>query len=90
MRNKIGKILKTIGKNILAFFGGAVLGVASVVFFILPRGLEKIAAGKEPLAAIALVPVLLIIYGLLGVIIGGFGGIIAYNAIKLILRRSRH
>lgn len=85
----LAKTFKVIGKNILAFLGGAVLGVASVIFFFLPRSLEKIAAGKEPLAAIALVPVFLIIYGLLGIVIGGFGAIIIYNIIKLSLKRRK-
>jgi hypothetical protein len=88
---KAGKTLKILGKNILAFLIGAALGVASVILFILPSALEKALAGKEPGAvlagAIALPAVFLVIYGVLGAIVGGLGAIIIYNIAKLILRR---
>jgi len=87
------KTLKIIGKNILAFLIGAAIGVAVVIKFILPYALEKALVGKEPGAvlagAIALPPVLLIIYGAIGIIVGGFGTVIIYNIVKLILKRRR-
>ena len=87
----VTKTLKIIGKNILAFLIGAAVGVAVVIKFILPWALEEALASKEPGAvlagAIALPPVFLIIYGALGIIIGGFGAVIIYNIARLILKR---
>ena len=85
------KILKIIGKNMLAFLIGAAIGVAVVIKFILPRALKEALTGEDPGAvlagAIALPPVFLIIYGALGIIVGGFGAVIIYNIIKLILKK---
>ena len=89
----IAKILKIIGKNLLAFLIGAAVGVAVVIRFILPYTLEKALAGKDFGAvlagAIALPVVFLIIYGALGIIIGGFGAVIIYNIARLIFKRRR-
>lgn len=89
----IAKTLKIIGKNILVFLPGAIIGVAVVIRFILPWALEKALAGKEPGAvfagAIILPPVFLILYGALGIIIGGFGAVIIYNMVRLILKKRR-
>ena len=86
---RVGKILKAIAKNILAFFSGAVLGIITVIILFFPRAVEKMAGGKEGLAVIALAPVFLIIYGVIGVIIGGFSCVIIYNIAKLTLRRKK-
>lgn len=87
----IAKILKIIGKNITAFLIGAAIGLAVVIKFILPWALKEALAGKASGAAlagaIALPPVFLIIYGALGIIIGGFGAVVIYNLAKLILKR---
>ena len=85
----IGKVLKIMGKNILAFISGAVLGIITVIVLFFPRAIEKMAGGKEGLAVIALAPVFLIIYGGIGIITGGFSGIVIYNIVKLILRRKK-
>ena len=85
----MGKIFKIIGKNVLAFLSGAVLGIITVIVLILPGTVGKMAGGKEGLAIIALIPVFLIIYGGLGIIIGGFSGVVIYNITKLILRRKK-
>lgn len=83
-----GKALKIIGKNLLAFLGGAILGIASSIFLFFPRGLERISESGQPLAAIALIPLFLIIYGLLGAVIGGLAGVVIYNAVKLIFKKK--
>ena len=85
------KTLKIIGKNILAFLIGAAIGVAVVIKFILPWALKEALAGKDSVlaGAIALPPIFLIIYGAIGIIVGGFGAVIIYNIVKLILKRRR-
>ena len=87
------KTLKIIGKNILAFLIGAAIGVAVDMKFILPWSLKEALAGKDSGAvlagAIALPPIFLIIYGAIGIIVGGFGAVIIYNIVKLILKRRR-
>lgn len=89
----ITKTLKIIGKNALVFLIGVAAGLAVVIRFILPLALEKALIGKEPGAAlagaIALPVVFLIIYGALGIIVGGFGAVIIYNIVKLILKRKK-
>ncbi|MDO8559100.1 MAG: hypothetical protein Q7R84_02105 [bacterium] len=85
----IGKVFKIMGKNILAFISGAVLGIITVIVLFFPRAIEKMAGGKEGLAVIALVPVFLIIYGGIGLITGGFSGVVIYNIAKLIIRRKK-
>lgn len=85
---RAGKILKAIAKNILAFFGGAVLGVITVIILFLPHAVEKVGQSKEPLAIIALLPVFLILYGFFGVIAGGFLGVVGYNVVKIIRKRK--
>lgn len=86
------KTLKIIGKNALVFIAGAALGIMAFVRFLLPYALEKSLAGKEPGAvvagAIALTPVFLIIYGLMGATAGGFGAVIVYNLVKFILKKK--
>lgn len=81
----MGKILKIIGKNVLAFLGGAVLGIIAVIVFFLPKALERV----DSLAVIALVPVFLIIYGIIGIIVGGLLGVVIYNTLKFIRRRKK-
>ncbi|MEK7503683.1 MAG: hypothetical protein AAB577_01730 [Patescibacteria group bacterium] len=90
---KTAKALKTIGKNPLAFLTGAVIGVAVVIIFILPWALKATLTGKDPGAvlagAIVLPVVFLIIYGALGVLIGGFGAIIIYNIVRHIKKKGK-
>ena len=90
----IVKIFKIIGKNIIVFLPGAVIGVAVVIRFILPWALKKALAGKEPGAvfagAIILPPVFLILYGVLGIIIGGFGTVIIYKIVRFVLAKRKN
>jgi Sec-independent protein secretion pathway component TatC len=85
--------IKVIFKNILFFLIGAALGFFMVIRFVLPYALSEAMEDSGPgeiiVAAIALTPMLLIVYGLLGIFIGGFGVVIIYNLTKLILRKSK-
>ncbi len=46
-------------------------------------------SGELIVGAIVLTPVFLIIYGVLGIIIGGFGSIIIYNIVKLMFKKKK-
>ncbi len=74
-------ILKLIAKNIAAFLVGSILGLLSTLI-IVPIALQNSLEGKSALGAIALIPVLFIIYGILGIVIGGILGIILYNLFR--------
>lgn len=84
----IAKLLKSIVKNLFTFLVGAIIGIIIIILFVLPAALEK-AGDKVGLGIIALAPALLIIYGALGIIIGGFSAIIIYNIVKFVLKRKR-
>ena len=90
---KKNKILKIIKKNALVFLVGALIGIIVAIKIIFPYGMKKMLADKSPeaviVSAIALIPVLLIIYGVLGILSGGFGSIVLYNLVKLLLKRRR-
>ena len=89
----MAKILKVLWKNIVAFLIGAAIGTVTVVLFVFPSALKESLADKEPgtviVGAIALAPVLLIIYGVLGIIFGGLAALIVYNIAKLVLRKKK-
>lgn len=84
------KFLKIIGKNALAFLAGGVAGILAFFYFVFPQALQKAlaeqSAGGAIVGALALVPVLLIIYGALGLAAGGAGGVIVYNVFKIIFK----
>ncbi len=80
---KITKILKTIGKNVLTFLVGAIIGLIVNITLVFPSAIQKIASEKDVgLGIIALAPVLFIIYGIISIVIGGFLAIVIYNIIK--------
>lgn len=78
-------ILSTVGKNFGAFIVGGILGALStlvIVHIAMRHSLEGRSDLGTVVGAIALIPVFLIIYGILGIIIGGILGIITYNLIR--------
>ncbi len=80
---KIANILKKIGKNVLAFLTGAIIGLIVNITLVFPSAVQKIASEKDVgLGIIALAPVLFIIYGIISILIGGFLAIVIYNIIK--------
>lgn len=87
------KILSLLWKNLIAFLIGGAIGAVTVVLFVFPSALKESLADKEPEAvivgALALAPVLLIIYGVLGIILGGLAALIIYNTVKLVLRKKK-
>ena len=84
---KIKKILKTIGKNFFAALTGAIIGaVISVLYgwnFWLPTQIDKLSSGFGVLfGAIGIMAVTVILFSILGIIIGGILGIILYQILK--------
>jgi len=90
---KIINLLKIIAKNIFFFLAGGAIGLAIVIKFIIPKALEVSLAeggsGELIIGAIVLTPVFLIIYGTLGIVIGGFGSIIIYNIAKVMFKKKK-
>jgi|ETNmetMinimDraft_2_1059921.scaffolds.fasta_scaffold02640_2 hypothetical protein len=74
-------ILKNIGINLLAFLSGGIIGLVIsflyAIYIVLPSLPSSVGLG-----IIALIPALLIIYGLIGIFIGGILGIILYHIRK--------
>src|SRR4030042_1486345 len=89
----LARTMKAILKNAFFFLIGAVLGSAVVVQLVLPCALKEAMVDKEPggiiVGALVLAPILLIIYGILGIFIGGFGVVIIYNLARFILGKRR-
>ncbi len=75
------KSFKKIGKNLLIGISGAIGGIIICVFYLikiwLPHNADKIG-----LAIIALLPVLIILFSIMGSILGGFLGIIIYQLVR--------
>ncbi|MFC1874315.1 hypothetical protein ACFLYX_03330 [Chloroflexota bacterium] len=85
---------KVIGKNILSFIIGAAIGIVVVIKLVLPWALGKALAGQEPgmvLAGVIALPIIFIIlYGAIGIIVGGFGMVIVYNIVGFVRVRRKH
>lgn len=89
---RIRKIFKAVGKNFLVFLVGAIIGIILAIVFVLPPALEKATMDLDPgsvLGLIALIPLFIFMYGFFGLIIGGFAGIIIYNAIRAVVKRKK-
>ncbi len=90
---KIKKILKNIGKNLLAGVIGGIIGAVISVFcgwnFWLPIQIENLTAGLETLiSAIALIFITIILFSILGIIVGGILGMMIYNLFKIFNKKN--
>ena len=78
-------ILKATSKNLLAFGIGSIVGLLST-FITVPLTLYSFLQTHTGVGAVAglivLIPVLFIIYGVLGFIIGGVLGVIIYRCVR--------
>ena len=77
----LGQLLKKFGKNLLAGLIGAVMGVIIFVIYLfkfwLPANAEKMGLG-----IIAFIPIMLILFSVMGIFIGGISGIVIYHIIR--------
>jgi len=90
---KIFTLVKILFKNLFFFIVGAIVGLAIVIKFVIPKALEVSLAeggsGELIVGAVVLTPVFFIIYGILGIIIGGFGSIVIYNIVKVMFKKKK-
>ncbi len=77
------RLLKTLGKNLLALVGGGVIGIiVSVLYFFVvwfPLNVDKMG-----LAVVVLLPVMIILFSVMGIFFGGVLGVVVYQVVKLI------
>jgi len=90
---KIKKILKGIGKNLLAAVLGGIIGAFISVFcawnFWLPEQIANLSSGLEVLIeVIVLIIITVILFSILGIIVGGILGIVVYNMFKIFNKKN--
>ncbi len=80
------QLLKLIAEHLLAGLIGAIIGVIiSVIYFLkiwIPINADKIGLG-----IIALFPVMLILFSILGIFIGGISGILLLLTVKFLRKK---
>lgn len=80
------KFFKKLGKNMLVGLAGAGVGIAVAIFYVIlfwvPVNAEKVGLG-----IIVLLPVMIILFSILGVIVGGILGIVGYWLVKILKKR---
>ncbi|MCK4997384.1 hypothetical protein KAS08_03695 [Candidatus Pacearchaeota archaeon] len=83
---KFKNILKIIGKNLLGGISGAIVGIIISIFYVIkiwvPMNVNEIG-----LIIIVLIPVMIILFSILGMLVGGVFGILIYQIIRLIRKR---
>ena len=83
---RFGQLLKKISKNLLAGLGGAIIGVIIFIVYLLkiwlPANAEKIGLG-----IIALIPVMFILFSIMGTFMGGISGIVIYHIVKSLRKK---
>jgi hypothetical protein len=79
---------KKIGKTLLAGVVGAIIGIPVFIFYFfkiwVPMNSSEIGLG-----IIALVPVMIILFSIVGIFIGGISGMIIYWIVKLTKKNRR-
>ncbi|MFC1686901.1 hypothetical protein ACFL0E_00915 [Nanoarchaeota archaeon] len=79
------KVIKVILKNFLVFTLGGFVGL--IIGVILAMIWMKTAGPSVGLGIIALAPFMLVLFSLMGFVIGGVLGLIIYNIIKIKRRK---
>jgi hypothetical protein len=93
---KIKNILQEMGKNILSVLVGGILGTVISVWyglhFWLPGRIASLDSGFSILfGTLAFIAVTILLFGILGMILGAVWGIIIFQTVKLIgkLKKKR-
>ncbi|MBI4144592.1 hypothetical protein HY493_00105 [Candidatus Woesearchaeota archaeon] len=81
-----GQALKKIGENLLAGLGGAIVGVIISTIYLLKIWFPT-NAGKVGLGIIALIPVMFILFSIVGILIGGISGMVIYHILKSLMKK---
>lgn len=80
-------MFKVVGKNLLAVILGAIIGL--IISFVYVTQFWLPTQGPDiGLAIIGVFPVVLIILGLLGVLVGAVIGFLVYNLYKFVKKRK--
>jgi hypothetical protein len=89
---KLGKIFKVIAVNFLSALIGAIIGIIAFVYyglhFWLPQRIANLSPGFGVLfGGLALIAVTVILFSVLGIILGGILGIIFYQILMRLKKR---
>ena len=84
---KIKQIFSFLWKNILVFIVGGVIGIAVSMFYLFQFWFPA-NGGKVGLGIIAIIPIMLILFAIMGLVIGGIFGIIIYQIIRFIKKKN--
>jgi len=76
------KIFKEIRRNLLIGLYGSIIGIIFSIFYVVKIWLP-LNSNDVGLAIIAILPVMLIMFSIGGIIVGGVLGIIIYQLIRL-------
>lgn len=83
---RFGQLLKKVGENLLVGLVGAIIGAIIFIIYLLkiwfPTNAEKIGLG-----IIALIPVMFILFSIMGIFIGGILGIVIYHIVKSLIKK---
>ena len=86
LKMRTRQLLKKIGENLLVGLGGAIIG--AIIFIIYLFKIWFPANAKEiGLGIIALIPVMFILFSIMGIFIGGILGIVIYNIVKSLIKK---
>ena len=77
------QLFKNIGKNLLAWFCGAIIGIIIFSIYLFKIWLP-VNAEKAGLGIIVLIPIFFILFSIVGIFVGGISGIVIYYIIKLL------
>lgn len=84
---KYEQSLKKIGKNLLAALIGAFFGVIISTIYLFKIWLP-LNVGKVGLGIIALIPVVLILFAIFGIFVGGVCGIFVYHTFRFLSKNK--
>jgi hypothetical protein len=81
-------LVKKVGKTLSAGLIGAIIGIIIFVLYALTIWIPM-NADKIGLAIIIMAPVMIILFSIMGIFIGGILGIIIYWTVKLIKKKDK-
>lgn len=74
-------LFKKIGKNLLVATIGAIIGVVISIFYVFKIWIPS-TSGSIGLGIIAILPVMIILFSITGLIVGGIIGILFYHLLR--------
>jgi uncharacterized protein with PQ loop repeat len=80
------KFFKKLGKNLFAGLIGGIIGITAFVFYVIKIWLPLNAA-KIGFGVIIMLPIMIILFSIIGIIVGSIGGIIIYQILRFINKK---